>query len=36
MLQTDDILTLQEIIFETKPDIIIEVGVAWAGDIIII
>tara|TARA_B100000029_G_C17503595_1_gene933598 strand:+ start:596 stop:1336 length:741 start_codon:yes stop_codon:yes gene_type:complete len=36
MLQTpDDILTLQEIIFETKPDIIIEVGVAWAGTLLL-
>ena len=32
MLQTpDDIITIQELIFKTKPEIIIEVGVAWAG-----
>ena len=36
MLQTpDDILTLQEIIYKTKPDVIIEVGVAWAGTLLL-
>ena len=36
MLQTpDDILTLQELLFKTKPDIIIEVGVAWAGTLLL-
>ncbi len=36
MLQTsDDILTLQEIIFKTKPEIIIEIGVAWAGTLLL-
>ncbi len=36
MLQTpDDIVTLQELIYETKPDVIIEVGVAWAGTLLL-
>ena len=36
MLQTpDDILTLQELIFKTKPDVIIEIGVAWAGTLLL-
>ena len=36
MLQTpDDVLTIQELIFKTKPDIIIEVGVAWAGTLLL-
>ena len=36
MLQTpDDILTIQEIIWETKPDVILEVGVAWGGMILL-
>jgi len=36
MLQTpDDILTIQELLFKTKPDIIIEVGVAWAGTLLL-
>ena len=36
MLQTpDDVITIQEIMFETKPDIIIEVGVAWAGTLLL-
>lgn len=36
MLQTsDDILTLQEIIFKTKPEIVIEIGVAWAGTLLL-
>ena len=36
MLQTpDDIITLQELIFETRPDVIIEIGVAWAGTLLL-
>ena len=36
MLQTpDDILTLQEIIHKTKPEIILEIGVAWAGTLLL-
>ncbi len=36
MLQTpDDIITLQEIMIKTKPDIIVEVGVAWAGTLLL-
>lgn len=36
MLQTpDDIITIQELIFKTKPEIIIEVGVAWAGTLLL-
>ena len=36
VLQTpDDILTIQELMFKTKPDIIIEVGVAWAGTLLL-
>jgi cephalosporin hydroxylase len=36
MLQTpDDIITIQEIMFKTKPDIVIEVGVAWAGTLLL-
>lgn len=36
MLQTpDDVLTLQEIIYKTKPEIIIEIGVAWAGTLLL-
>ena len=32
MLQTpDDVLTLQEIIHTTKPEVILEIGVAWAN-----
>ena len=35
ILQTsDDIITLQEIIFKTKPEVIIEVGVCWGGSIL--
>ena len=30
----EDIITLQEIIFKTKPDYIIETGVAWGGSIL--
>lgn len=30
----EDILTTQEIIWETKPDVIIETGVAWGGSIV--
>ncbi len=36
MLQTpDDILTLQELISVTRPEIIIEIGVAWAGTLLL-
>ena len=28
---TDDIIAIQEIIFKTKPDVILEIGVAWGG-----
>jgi len=36
MLQTlDNIFNIQELIFKTKLDIIIEVGVAWAGTLLI-
>lgn len=36
MLQTpDDVLTIQEIITETKPDIVLEIGVAWAGTLLL-
>ena len=36
MLQTpDDIITLQEIIYTTKPDVILEIGVAWAGTLLL-
>ncbi len=35
ILQTpDDILTQQEIIYKTKPDVIIETGVCWGGSIL--
>ena len=35
ILQTsDDIMALQEIIFKTKPEVIIEVGVCWGGSIL--
>ncbi len=35
ILQTpDDILTQQEIIFKTKPEVIIETGVCWGGSIL--
>ena len=35
ILQTsDDILALQEIIYTTKPEVIIEVGVCWGGSIL--
>ena len=35
ILQTsDDILALQEIIYNTKPEVIIEVGVCWGGSIL--
>ena len=35
ILQTpDDIVTQQEIIFKTKPDVIIETGVCWGGSIL--
>ena len=33
ILQADDIMALQEIIFKTKPEVIIEVGVCWGGSI---
>tara|TARA_B100001121_G_C18571660_1_gene565304 strand:+ start:189 stop:929 length:741 start_codon:yes stop_codon:yes gene_type:complete len=36
MLQTpDDIVTLQELIYKTKPDVILEIGVAWAGTLLL-
>ena len=32
MLQTpEDVIKMQEVIFKIKPDIILEVGVAWGG-----
>ena len=35
-LQTaEDLVTFQEIIFQTKPEYIIEVGVAWAGSLLL-
>ena len=34
-LQTpEDLITFQEIIFRTKPDFLLEVGVAWAGSLL--
>jgi cephalosporin hydroxylase len=30
-----DILALQEIIWETKPDIVIETGIAWGGSVVL-
>jgi cephalosporin hydroxylase len=36
VLQTpDDILTIQELVFKSKPEVIIEVGVAWAGTLLL-
>ena len=36
VLQTpEDIIKMQEIIFKYKPKIIIEVGIAWAGTLIL-
>lgn len=29
-----DIIAIQEIIFKTKPDYIVETGVAWGGSIL--
>ena len=35
LIQTpDDILALQEIIYKTRPEVIIEVGVAWGGSLL--
>ena len=35
ILQTpDDILTQQEIIFKTRPEVVIETGVCWGGSIL--
>ena len=32
MIQTpDDILAFQEIIHKTRPEVIIEIGIAWGG-----
>ena len=36
MLQTpDDVITIQELMYQTKPDIILEIGVAWAGTLLL-
>lgn len=36
MLQTpDDIMTIQELMYKTKPDVILEIGVAWAGTLLL-
>lgn len=35
MIQTpDDILAFQEIIYKTKPEVIIEIGIAWGGSML--